>query len=444
MMGRLATKNGAEWWKEIQKFSYAEKKYKRMDHQAWCALKSYLTSDKNAEELYTLWRDTVTSKVYFSTQKNDREFTLGYSFNDDIAGWLYGHYLHKKVKIAFEENATSDFNSPLDKSTVDTLIDKVACIDPSGLSIADIEKSLNDTYTDYFSKVNLQSGYVLPKDALTVKVSGIADKNCTLFAPDSALTIKADTGCWTTSITDTLENEIALLREDLEEIKKEKEKEVKSEFYKESKGEKKMNLNFDFGALTTDVARVSPFGIAVKNMDGLWVAYADGKDDVMDVTDFTVESFDMIWKMPVAVSAIKPGDVLIHNRIAVVVTDNSDNRITAIDLVHGEEKFVIPTKNMFGFNYVTKLISVIDGFVSKPTEDNPFGNMLPYMLLSNKDNKDMGKMFMMMAMVNGGFGNAGNADFPVNPMLMYALMQKDNEKIDPMMLMAMSGAFKFN
>jgi hypothetical protein len=129
------------------------------------------------------------------------------------------------------------------------------------------------------------------------------------------------------------------------------------------------------------------------------------------------------------------GDVIIHNRKPMFVIDlpEKSNNVICIDVCAGEQKTVIPTTNMFGFNFITKIVSLFDFMgMDAPTAEQPFGNMLPLMMMS--DNKDFDPM-MLMFMMNGG-----NMNFADNPMMMYFLF-KDNKDFDPMMLFAMSGAF---
>jgi hypothetical protein len=140
----------------------------------------------------------------------------------------------------------------------------------------------------------------------------------------------------------------------------------------------------------------------------------------------------------VALSQVAVGDVVIHNKkpMFVIDADLPGKNLTVVDVYAGEQKQIIPTVNMFGFNFITKVISLMDMCgVNTATEDQPFGNMLPLLMMSG-DNKNIDPMMLMLMMSNGN----GNANMFNNPMMMYALMSGDKQ-IDPMMLFAMSGAF---
>ena len=96
-----------------------------------------------------------------------------------------------------------------------------------------------------------------------------------------------------------------------------------------------------------------------------------------------------------------------------------------------EAKAIIPTKNMFGFNFMTKVVNLFDNFMSTPNSNNPFGNMLPFLMMG--DNKNFDPMMMMFMT---GQNNFNVNDMFSNPMMMYFMM-KDNKNTDllPMFMM---------
>lgn len=191
-------------------------------------------------------------------------------------------------------------------------------------------------------------------------------------------------------------------------------------------------FNFDFGSCKYDNVRMSMYGLAIKNAAGSYVSYNTAADEIVDVDPFNFEGGEFLYKMPVAIKDIKPGMVVIHNRVPMFVTDIDDGDITVVDPHAGERKSILPTKNMFGFNFVTRIVTMFDmtGGIAA-NEDNPFGNMLPFLMLGDKaDSKDM--MFAM-AMSNGNMGNMMN-----NPLMLMMLMGDKEDSRDmmlPMMLM---------
>lgn len=198
--------------------------------------------------------------------------------------------------------------------------------------------------------------------------------------------------------------------------------------------DKKMKgFNFDFGPCDSSKVHMSMYGIAVKNKAGEWVSYNPESGDIINVDIFNIDSMTkFIYKMPVASNAIEMGDVIVHNGCPMFVLSIGEEfkSFDVVDVVAGESKTIIPTKNMFGFDVMTKVVSLFDATASAPTADQPFGNMLPFLMMGDGNIDPMAMMLMMNQNVNSTnlFGN---------PMMMYMLM-KDNKNIDPMMFMLMS------
>lgn len=202
---------------------------------------------------------------------------------------------------------------------------------------------------------------------------------------------------------------------------------------KNDEGEKtKMKgFNFDFGPCTNDQVRMSMYGLAIKNANSEWVSYNDGQVVNVDVLNFDGAKY--MFKMPVAVKDIAVGDIVIHNRVPMFV-ESVENGIHVVDIRAGEKKEILPTTNMFGFNFVTKIVSMFNAFQSSPTPDQPFGDMLPFLMLNGEDGKSMDSdtmlMFMMMQNQNG------STNIFANPMMLYFLMKdKGGNDILPWMLM---------
>lgn len=209
------------------------------------------------------------------------------------------------------------------------------------------------------------------------------------------------------------------------------------EIFEEEKKEMK-GFNFDFGPCTGDNVRVSMYGIAVKNQNNEWVSYNPETAQIINVDIFNFEGGKYMFKLPVAPKEVKVGDVIIHNKKAMFVVELDENGFIVVDVNAGEEKKVVPTSNVFGFNFVTKVVSMFNGLAEAPSTDAPFGNMLPFMLMS--ENKDIDPM-MLMFMMNGN--NMG--DMFSNPMMLYFLcgdkMNKDS-MLPLMMLMNQNKAPK--
>lgn len=207
----------------------------------------------------------------------------------------------------------------------------------------------------------------------------------------------------------------------------------------DKKGNNKMKaFNFDFGPCTNDNIRMSMYGLAVKNANGTWVSYNPESKEIIDVDIFNFDGGKFLYKMPVAVKDVKVGDIVIHNRKAMFVIDVSETGMTAIDPQAGEEKKILLTKSPFGFNFATKVVSLFNMTSDAPTPDAPFGNMLPFLMLSeNSGEFDMNTM-LMLSMMGGQTG----MDFSKNPMMMYFLMKDSKNADDLLPLMFMGNLCK--
>ena len=208
---------------------------------------------------------------------------------------------------------------------------------------------------------------------------------------------------------------------------------------KRKDNEKTMNtnkmFNFDFGFVDSNI-RMSPYGMAIRNADGRYVSYDVKTGSVIDVEPFNFEGNRFMMKMPVAVKDVAVGDIVIHNHKPMFVV-NTNDKVTVIDIYNGEEKNILPTINMFNFNYMTKVISLFNFTGNNtPTAENPFGNIIPFMLMDN-ENTDMKDLFMMMAITNGGNMNT----MFQNPMMMYIMLNNTTEMKEMLPFMMMSGAF---
>lgn len=201
----------------------------------------------------------------------------------------------------------------------------------------------------------------------------------------------------------------------------------------DNKKEKKdMNFfkNFEFGPVKNDTVRLSPYGLAVKNLDNSWVSYDAASDSIIDVDVFNFEGKNLIYKIPAAPHTVRAGNMIVHQGKGMyVLTDvcEGDTCVSVIDPRAGESKEILFCKNMFGFNYVTKLVSIFNGFGNStdfsPSSDDPFGNMWMLALLSN-ENEDLSSSILPLMLMNQ-FNPSANADknnFNMNNPLMWILL----------------------
>lgn len=191
-------------------------------------------------------------------------------------------------------------------------------------------------------------------------------------------------------------------------------------------------FSFDFGPCTGDNVRMSMYGLAVKNGNGEWVSYNASTKQIVNVDILNFDGRKFMFKMPVAIKDIAVGDIVIHNKVPMFVigVGEENGAVIAVDVRAGEEKKILPTTSPFGFNFVTKVVSMFTAFENTPTPDAPFGNFLPFMLMGEDGASDIDPLMIMMMMQNGG-ANAFS-----NPMMMYFLCgDKMKDNMLPFMMM---------
>lgn len=174
---------------------------------------------------------------------------------------------------------------------------------------------------------------------------------------------------------------------------------------KENNTMKMLSMNFDFGPFTDNIVALSPYGIAVRNSNNEYLTYNATTGSVINVTGFTFDFQKMIYKMPVAAKDLRTGDMILHCGKPMYVQSIEDDGIHCIDILNSESKVAVPIVNPFGFNFMTKIVSLMNLNATQPSAENPFGNLMPFMMMSsimddNSDN-DFGKI-MMMSMMMGG------------------------------------------
>lgn len=175
---------------------------------------------------------------------------------------------------------------------------------------------------------------------------------------------------------------------------------------KENDTMKMPTMNFDFGPFTeSGVVALSPYGIAVRSSKGEYLTYNAAAGATVDVTGFTFDFQKMIYKMPAAIKDLRAGDMVLHRGKPMYVQSVEEDGIHCIDILNSENKVIVPVTNMFGFNFVTKVVSLMNFNAAQPSAENPFGNLMPFMMMSSvmgdDSDNDFSKM-MMMSMMMGG------------------------------------------
>lgn len=243
-------------------------------------------------------------------------------------------------------------------------------------------------------------------------------------------TIKSNIATAAPSITISADEITSYVRSQLEN---------KSEPTMKEKENNKMDnkiFNFDFGPIKSDNVRMSMYGLAVKNRNGNYVAWDKANESIMNVDILNFNGDGLMYRVPMPIKDIKEGDIIIHNRIPMFVVEVYEKTLGVIDVFSGEKKDIILSKSPFGFDFATKVVSIMDFCAMNddaPSEDNPFGNMWPLLMLNDSGSIDPMALAFMCASTGDG----------ANPMMMYALLASkgNNDNLLPLMLMMNGGKF---
>lgn len=173
-----------------------------------------------------------------------------------------------------------------------------------------------------------------------------------------------------------------------------------------------MPATFNFGPIKDDSVRLTTNGIAVKNAANEYVTY-NPKTDAIESVVFSVKS-SYIYTIPVAMKDVMISDIIVHQKHYCYVLDGNETCLEVIDLTDNERRTIYPSKSPFGFNFITKVTSLININADK---DNPCGDMMFYAMMQ-EDNKDLLPFLLLK-------------DKTIDPMMLLLLNNKDNMNLLP-------------
>lgn len=403
---------------------YPGEKFRIMNENFYCYSNSLVTCDKHIPEVTNSatkriiayyypdlecgWVDkewlknnknTISYSTFITQLDNLCDQNAPYVFDIDAIKDIYNSSASKRI---FESEYVSKWEKELDTS-IDTITNATGKSTEYCLNNVSVQSNVGDSLNDLSSRVSeIEKAF---------SSAGEAMKNVT---------------CKTANFVEKNKNNNNL------------------------KGDNNMNIfgNLEFGKVKRDNFAMSLKGIAFYSVDrtgedakGTYVQYNVETNELEDVTPFLfhdIKAKDFLYKMPVATSQVKVGDIIFDNSNPVFVKKVNGSEITIVDPNTREIRTILAAKNAFNFNFVTKLVNLMDGFnlTGSANADNPFGNILPLMMLSG-DKSDMKDLLPLMLL-----GNGGNVDFASNPMMMYFLM-KDGQSNDmlPFLLMGNPNLF---
>lgn len=434
--------------KILDRFSQAvqDNKYQKIDYVFWRKLKT----SKNKVRIVVKF--DLIGKIFFDIYPD--VYTINYSFFADAGDGSFGEYLVDNICNIF----TNDYAIECSEKFLEYKMRRAKKTTEKNNNVSKTWDGLD--YTKVFDKTGWNTEFscantISDEEAQkilgklhTTPIVAVPDSDCSLQTGNIA-SINSNAIFATTSNTTTLGSQIDAIKDKCAMIDNDyiddrinkilNEQNTFNNNVDNKKGNKKMKaFNFDFGPCTTDNIRMSMYGLAVKNANGTWVSYNPESKEIIDVDIFNFDGGKFLYKMPVAIKDVKVGDIVIHNRKAMFVIDVSETGMTAIDPQVGEEKKILLTKSPFGFNFATKVVSLFNMTSDAPTPDAPFGNMLPFLMMSeNSGEFDMNTM-LMLSMMSG----QGGMDFSKNPMMMYFLMKDSKNADDLLPLMFMGNLCK--
>lgn len=394
-----------EWGKELDEFAAAvrEKKFNKIPYGDW--------------KMMWHWQDLPSeTDIYLKLKDNSLMFSP-YGKSDYItfvkndANWPFIEYLQSKYYLILDWATSCSQRSVTNLNRLYLYMSTNYAIPSSYEVISAKTVASNSNLANATANTVLNTNYATTWTD-TVATNGTYYPSKGICSPNYA----------TQSEVDKIKAQIESLKTDISENKKEKED---MNFFK----------NFEFGPVKNDTVRLSPYGLAVKNLDGSWVSYDGASDSIIDVDVFNFEGKNLIYKIPAAPHTVRAGDMIVHQGKGMyVVADvcEGDTCVSVIDPRAGESKEILFTKSPFGFTFIVKLVSLLDMSGIDANPDNPFGNLWPLAMMGDKDCDAATMMAMMMMM------NSESCSFDMsNPMMMYALMSGDNkDMLLPMMLMA--------
>ncbi len=195
--------------------------------------------------------------------------------------------------------------------------------------------------------------------------------------------------------------------------------------------------NLEFGKVTNPKIKMSHLGVAMMNNEGTYVAYDLGS--LVDVNITSVDG-DALFQIPVQFSDIKVGDCILHNNLVYCIT--SFNPLKGVSYWDGVEDEIKLTTNMFGFNFVTKIVSVFDVLNMGNLTGSGNMNMLPLLMLSKDkgfSNNTLETMLIMQMMQQSGSNQQTDMNnIFSNPLMLYTLMGEDSDMSTLLMMQMMT------
>ena len=443
----------------FDEFSYqvSAKYYQKMPRDDWRKIKTAIKDGRtfilniHGRAYLTFAESYNEPRTMISFERHDSsfgDFLYDLFWDDDKLEMIYctNDYLDKALWTSTSKDDTEDkyiknkeYIKNIDNfKLVDDVVKQGTEYIMSSQEVKEALDKVKSATSDYYNSVQ-PTAFASQSENIS-STSSTTSTTVTVGSTSSATTIQVgDYNISSGKAIDgyTITNGTISLTDNIEDTAR---KVFNEEWNKRKENDKMKFGNFDFGPCTNDNVRMSMYGIAIKNAAGTYVSYDAASGEIIDVDVFNFDGGKYMFKLPVAIKDVKVGDVIIHNRTPMFVVGFAENTgdLIAVDIRAGEKKTIMPMRNMFHFDFVTKIVSLFDmNGMTQPSSDMPFGNMLPLMMMSDDNkNMDMKDILMMSMLANGG--NMSN----MNPMLLYFLAFDEadgtsmKDKLLPMMLLS--------
>ena len=321
--------------------SYSNQSNKTVDHQVWKRLKSTAINSNTLGYEITYSRETKIACIHVNSRRSSEDLRFTSKTHPTIVEFInhifQENHMGRPIDVSVQSTSSASYPAKnytvksdfMGSSSISNVSNAISSVGDSAKTALDGIQTLTINANDFYD---------------SIKTSKIAD-----WADVSVSPVQGNWGTVTiSSDVDNLKNELNNVRKEIDKLTK------------KDKENKNMMFNFDFGKVTSDAVRVSMYGVAVKSVDGRYVSYDSKTHSIMDVEILNMPAGDFLYKMPVAIKDIKAGDVVIHNRVPMFVVETHESTLKVIDIREGAEKEIYLTKSPFGFNFATKVVSLMD------------------------------------------------------------------------------------
>ena len=194
-----------------------------------------------------------------------------------------------------------------------------------------------------------------------------------------------------------------------------------------------------FGKITDGSVKVGLSGLAAVGKDGQLRTYnPDTKEINVAPAEFAIGDFPA-FIVPAEANTLKAGDLFIHDKVMkfYVGLDADGKNKVAVNLQTEQLETIAPTKSLFGFNFVGKVVSLFGNILGgtpagadgAPTDPNM---LIMALMMGDGDmfggDGDGLDSILPLLLLSGGLGGAGGANplgaLTSNPLMLMMLMGK--------------------